>query len=810
MGNLTSDIRFALRQMSRHPVATAVSIVSLALGIGATLTLSSIGHQIIMNPVPGAHIDRLCAVVDGPVDSGRVTDSAYSELAAFRRSPLLRHAVGIATTDAGLTAGSIQGRAAVDLVSPGYFESLEVRPSLGSFPVAGSGRDDVAVLSHQMWTSRFGADSSIVGREIQLNGRRFTVVAVSGEGFRGLDLSRPTEIWLPLRAMPILASGWLEQLEWLSEEDDNIRWLEVLIEPRPGTSEASVLDELRRIRRELEPGEVSTVSVIPARELVSSELRDAGRFTLTMLAFVGLTFLIACANLVAIVIARLIGRDRELAIRRALGAGTFRLVRQIVTENLVLALMGGATSLLVARWVFVALNGITLPGGVEIATLDQSLGRPIVGLSFVLASAAGLVIGFLPSVIAARRPLVGGFSLQTRSSGPRRNWLRSLLLAAQVAIVVALLVGSGLFARSFLNGLRVNTGFDARSAGVVTVNLGEQRYDEERAHEFFTRLFSALSNRPEIAAVAIAQTVPVSPRGMSMTIVPPGMTSEDGPEVSFNVVSSDYFAAMGIPIVEGRPFDSRDTADSEGVVIVNRALANVFWPGRSAVGQALSSGDDDQPLRVVGIVPDGKYRSLSEDRLPYFYLPAEQAFGLVGLGNTKIVVRGSRSWSSAAIATTAAIRLLDPELPVGAATSLSDQVRSRLSVQRLGTIIFGLLASVAFLLSLVGIWGALNQSVAARGGEIALRMALGAANGRIIREIVRAGLSPVLVGVVVGLGVAAAGSRLLESFVFGVSTIDPLVFAGASFVVAVFALLVALPSAVRATRVNPATALREE
>jgi predicted permease len=800
MQTLWHDLRYGARTLAKSPAFAAVAVLSLALGIGANTAIFSVVDAVLLRPLPYRDPARLVAVLhDGwkPVAPANFLD--------WREQNRTFEAMAAAQ----VWGPSLTGRDRPEelhalRLSANMFRVLGVEPSLGRTFAEGEdepGRDRVVVLGDGIWRRRFGADPRIVGQTVTLDGESYTVVGVMPHGFQFAPFwATKAELWSPL-ALGARAS------------DRRGQSLRVFARLKDGVTREQAQADMEAINRRLaeaypEANKGLTVSVDSLHEKAVGRARPA---LLLLLGAVGFVLLIACANVANLMLARGAARRKEMAVRLALGASRLRVVRQLLTESVMLALLGGAAGLLIAVWGVAALVAL----GPEVLPRAQGVGLDARVLSFTLALsvATGLLFGLAPALQTTKPDL--NESLKDRSrgatAGRKRDRVRRLLVVAEVALSLVLLVGGGLMLRSFLRLTSVDPGFDPRGVLTMTVPLNGSGHktDAERA-AFFEQLLTQVRALPGVKSASAINHLPLGGDVWTLGFKvegqpepPPGQK----PGAVYRVILPDYFRAMGAALVEGRDFDARDDARGAAVVIVNESLARAAWPGLDPLGKRITVSDETNPREVVGVVRDLKQGEWAAEPKPEMYLPHAQAASPSGM---TLVVRAAGDPLKLAPAVQSRVWAIDKSLPVSGVMSMEEVISGAVGPQRLNALLLGVFAAAALLLAVVGIYGVMSYTVAERTHEIGLRMALGAEGRDVLRMVVGQGLALASVGLAVGLAGALALTRLMSGLLYGVSATDPLVFGGVALVLTLAALLASYLPARRATKVDPMVALRYE
>ncbi len=835
MGALAQDARYAFRWLARNPGFAAVAILTLGLGIGTVTTIFSILDAAVLRPLPYREPDAVMTVAitrrEGAGAPETFPWSSPKFVSLRRHSRSLESVAAYSRIDLNLTGVAEPERLVAEIVSASYFPTLSVGASLGRTFLAeedgAPGAHPVVVISHGLWQRRFGNDRAIVGRSIQVNRVPMTVVGVAPEGFSGL--AGDAEIWVPMA----MAGSFLYP-EILTENGNH--WHEVVARRRPGVSAVEVAAEMAVVGEtitqenpmEASPATWGTVAAPLNDSRVDPALR---RSVLILFGAVTFVLLIACANVAALMLARAATRGREVAIRVAIGAGRRRIVRQLLTESVVLSLAGGLAGILLSLWGVEMLARLERFSGVgdpsflfrfAAVTLDSRVLIFALGVSLL----TGVLFGLAPALHASRSDLAaalkeGGAGAVTAEGGSRRLSVRALLVPLQVALALVLLVGAGLLTRSLARLSGYQAGFDA--TGVLTLRFdpsGVSDDDRAKASVFRRQLVERLSALPGVTSAATGRTAPLSSRNMIAIVrqvdekrfVSEGRfpSSESAMQIGLHDVSPDYFRTLSIPIKKGRAFTPEDRANTPKVVIVNETAARRLWPGQDPIGRRVAATSfffaDDATAEVIGVAGDVLYGRPGDPAALDLYFPTYQA----GLSWSTIFVKTPGDPAALSPAVRREIKALAPNLPVFDVATLELRAARTFSRERFGAALLSLLAGIALFLASVGIYGLVAETVSARTREIGVRMALGAAPGDIVRRVLRRGLALAGVGLAAGILAALALSRLLSSLLFGVGAGDPATYAAVSALLLLVSAAACWIPARRATRVDPVTALRSE
>ena len=811
METLVQDVRYALRTLRARPAFTLVAVLTLALGIGANATIFSVVNELLLRPLPFREPERLVTVLG--VREGKREGVSYPDLLDFQRESRAFSGIALlAGQTVNFTGGDTPDRLRGAFVTGGVFDVIGVKAAVGrTFTDAESemGRAvPVVVVSHALWRTRFGGDPTLVGRALQLNGRPFEVIGILPAGFRS-PFDEP-DVWIPVPFHTSRTPDWSRTGKGAFERTS--RYVPALGRLAPGATVAeahaelaTVADRLARAHPESNAG--WGVDVEPLQRTLTGDVRAA---LLTLFAVVGVVLLIACANVANLLPARAAARRREMSLRAALGAGRGRLVRQLLTESVVLAAAGGAVGLLLAH---VGLRGLlaVVPSSF-ILFRRVAVDGDVLLFSLLLVAGCGVLFGLAPALHASRANLNEAFVARGGSAlaAPGRFTARNVFVVAQVALSIVLLVAAGLLTRSLVGLQRVDPGFDPRGVLTMEFRLPATKYTEDaQSAAFMERAIAEIRRVPGVRSAALARAAPFSYNGATAGYVVEGREPAPGqepPETQLNTVTPGYFATLGIPLRGGRDFTEADRAAAPAVAVVNEALVRREWPGGSALGKRLRAADGGPWLTVVGVVGNAKHYALGDPPAAQVYIPYAQSPGIFAT----IVARTAGDPLALAPAVRAAIWSVDRDQPVWKIRTLDGMIRASLGQQRFTMGLVAGFAAVALLLVGIGIYGVMSYAVAQRTQEVGVRLALGAQRGEVLRLVVRQGLALTGVALAVGLAGALAAARVLASQLHGVSTADPLTFAVVPVVLGAVALVATYLPARRASRLDPMVALRYE
>ena len=811
---LRQDIRYAIRALGRSPLFALVSVLSIAIGVGATTAIVTLANTLLLRPPPGVgHPERVVTV--GSTRDGRGFDNfSYPNFVDYRASA--RSLSALAAMRVEPQAVSLAGPSGgepiqMSATSGNFFEVLETHPALGRFFTMDEdrapGASPVVVLSHRFWNRRFQADSSIVGKPIVLNGSPFTVVGVAAERFQGPFVLAP-DLWVPLTASSLL--GLPRDLF----ESRRSVWIMGIgrLAPNVGLGEAQA--ELSAIAARLaqqyrNENEGRGLAVMQA-SLSPVDLRGMiAAFIAMLMVVAGLVLVIASTNVAGMLLARASARRREIAVRLALGASRGQLVVQLVAESLLVFVAAGAASLLLARWLVSGLMALVPRLPVQLA-IDPQLDWRVLTFALLVSLVTGLLAGVVPALQSTRPDLVQALKSDTGGTATRQRLrLRSGLLVAQIAFSMLLLVVGGLFARTLTHARSIDPGFDPRGVSIASLDLGLANYDSASGRRVAATLLERARAIPGVRSASLSTMLPLDGGGLGLGPIrvagrePPG--GQDDWREDWNVVAPRYFATMGIPLVRGRDFADSDREGGGDVAILNETFAAALFPGQDAVGRTVTNGD--RVVTIIGVARNAKYRTLGERPRNFIYVPLAQRY----MGRTNLLVKTT---PGAAVSVVAPIRRLvqevDARLPILREHTLEEQTAMALFPQRVALYVSGGLGTVALLLALLGIYGVTAFTVTQRTREIGVRVALGAQRSHVLGLVLRQGVVLAAVGVVVGSLAAFGATRLIANLLYGVPPTDVIAFGGAALALAVAAVAASWIPARRAARVDPIIALRSE
>ena len=811
MRTLIQDVRFALRQMTKRPGFTVVVVLTMALGIGANAAIFSVLDAVLLRPLPYNHPEGLVKLWSRFTGIRLPNDQNWVSAPEFRDFQQQNHSFSdLAAIQSGSVNLGVKGspeRVVGASVSPGLFSMLGAQPMLGRSFLSEEGQpghDHEVILSYGLWQRVFGANRSVVGTTVDIDGVPMSVVGVMPKSFAYPDQA---EIWGPLAFLP----------SELSEDSRGNHGLEVLGRIKPGLSMAQVQSDLDRVARTIIEQHASypynrfDFGII-MHPLLEEMVGDVKPSLLVLMAAVGLVLLIACANIANLLLARSTERQQEMETRLALGASGPRLARQLITESVVLAFVGGAVGIAITPWILhelVDLAAESLPRAV-----NTSIDMRALALTALVSLATGVLFGLAPAVQAGRKRQFDRLKGSRSSEGKKPRRLRSALVICETAFSLLLVAGAGLLLRSFAQILKVDPGF--RPDGVLTlrVALPEAVYNKpEQVRAFYANLLDRVQKLPGVISAGAVSNLPLSGQGSSGTVtidtqsVPLDNTT---PEADQRVATPDYFRAMGISLVSGRFFEPRDTDTAPPVAIVDESLAQAYWPNQDPVGKRLHSGGrmstNPRWATVIGVVRHVRNRTLEARSRIEVYWPENQRPD----GAMTLAIQASGNPMNLASTIQREVSSIDPDLPVYKVQTMTEVMGDSLQRRRLALMLLAVFAALALLLAGIGIYGVTSYAVAQRQVEIGVRMALGADRGRVMSMLMRNGLSTIVIGLAAGMVLTLFLTRLMSGLLFDVRAWDPTALGGAALLLIAAAAMAIFVPARRATKINPIVALRYE
>jgi putative ABC transport system permease protein len=797
MDSLLKDLRYAMRALGRRPAFTAVVVITLALAIGANTAIFSVVNGVLLEPLPYAEPDRLVALrqsnasqPDAQISPGNFLEwqrqSRSLDLAAYR------------TVSYNLTGEGNPERLLAGRVSSGFFKLLGAQPAWGRDFLAEEdqpGREKVVIISAGLWRRRFGGWGDVLGKSLKLDGEDFAIVGVMPSSF-SLPDQRERELWTPI--------AFKDNEQTLYQA----RYIDAIGRVKPGASLALAQSEMTAIAARLaqqypDANSGWTVRVAPLLDFVVGDVKT---ILWVLFGAVAVTLLIACGNVTNLLLARATTRQKEMAVRVALGAGRRRIVRQLATESLLLALLGGLAAWPLASW---GLRGLLAAAPADLPRLATvSIDNRALLFTFAVTLLTALLFGFAPALQVLKFDSNPALKDQ-RSRSVRQQRIGSLLIASEVALALLLLVGGGLLLRTVWKLNHVDPGFDDRNAVAVTIQLPQKKYAApQQIARFSEQLVHQVSTLPGVEATGIARILPIVhdlPTGFYFEGA--ARTDNDLPQTNYSAVSPEYFKAMGIPLIAGRAFTDRDTLEAPRVAIVSQTLAQRYFPNGDALGKRINVNTGPESYReIVGIAGDVKQNGLTRETKPHTYEPFAQAPNQF----MTLVVRSTKDPASLVPAIRSQVLALDNDLPLQRVTTLDRVISNSIRRQRFTSVVLSVFAVVALLLATAGLYGVISYSVAQRTHELGIRVALGAQVKDVMQMVLRQGMTFVVIGELVGIAGAFALTRLLGGLLFGVTPTDAITFIAVVTILTIVALLACYIPARRATKVDPLVALRYE
>ena len=814
MNTLLQDIRFGLRMLLKSPSISIVATIALALGIGATTAIFSVMNAVLLRPLPFPDPDSLVALYETDAQRGLVRGShSYPNFMDMRaQNTVFENVASYHGADYVLTGRGEPARLQGSVVTANVFPLLKVQPMLGRVFLPDEDKPSetgrVVILSHKLFQSRFNGDPSIVNQAITLEGKKFTVVGVMPPSFEFPIQNDPVDLWTTI-------AGDASGSEPITAQR-GAHFLTVIGRLKPGVTEEKAQAEMTAIAARLEQQypDTNTRKSLRLESAFAALVGDVRPTLWILFGAVACVLLIACANVANLLLARATSRHKEMAIRTALGASRTRVVRQLLTESVLLSLVGGAVGLLLAVWwsdLLVALGKEDIPRAIHV-----EMDWRVLGFTLGVSLFTGLIFGLAPAFHSSKTELVESLKEGARgtSAGTFANVFRKALVVVELGLAVLLLTGAALLIQSLWRLQRVNSGLHPENILTFNVTLPEVKYKSGDQSQFFIDLKHRLESTPGVQSASSILPLPLSGDrfGISFEIEGRPMAPKDHPSADFFTTGVGYFKTMGIPIIKGRDFDDRDKHGSTPVIIITETFARQYFPNEDPIGKRIKPGissyeNEDSVMReIVGVAGDVRNRTLNTESKPAYYVPQTQ----VPFSQMVTVVKTTGEPHSLISAATKEVAAMDQDVPLFSVKSMEEYISTSVAAPRFSTTLLSVFAGVALVLTIVGLYGVMSYSVAQRTNEIGIRMALGAQSRDVLLMIVRQGSVLILLGLAIGLIGAYLATRVMASLLFGVTAKDPFTFVAVSVLLAIVALLACYIPALRATKVDPIDALRCE
>jgi predicted permease len=806
-----TDLRYAWRMVRKSPLFTAIVVLTLALGIGLNTAVYAAVEALVLRPLPGVRAPEQLVQVYRTwpgLDYGSTSIPHYLDV-RDRSADVFDGAALWAFTTLNVTAAGQPQRVFGQLVSANFFSVLGVIPAQGRFFVPdedeGLGGHPVAVLSHLGWQATFGGDPAIVGKDVLLNGRNYQVVGIAPPEFNGAMAMVSPVLWAPMTQIDELQARTVSAYETRGNNSMNI-----IARVRPGVSVEQVQQRMTAINEELKAEypslyERSGMRVVRQEDAgLHPTMRDAQvGLSAAVMAVVAILLLIACVNVANLFLARARDRAREMAIRLALGAKRWTLVRQLLVESLLYAALAGGVGLLLAVWVIRLANGISLPMDIVFQP-NLALNAPVLAFAFAVSVVTGVAFGLVPALQATRPSLIPALKGEAPAGGSRSRVVRGLIVA-QMALSIVLLVCAGLFLTNLQSATAIDKGFVSDGLLMAEFDPSMQGYNRAATMDFYRRLTERLEASPQVVGVGRIDNVPLGLNNSDRGVTVPGYTPTENERMSirYSTVSPGYFETMGIPVT-GRGFTAEDDSAAVRRLVVNARFAERFWPDQDPIGRTVRTAGRD--FTVIGVVPTGKYERLGEPPTEYMFFAQEQLFGSA----MHVIVRTSGDPTALMPVLRAEVQALDPNLPVANLRTMESHLGIALLPARITGVALGVFGLLGLLLASVGMYGVMAYSVSQRTREIGIRMAIGAAARDVVQLVMRQGLTLVIIGLGIGLAGALGASRLLRAVLYGEQTFDVITFTLVPLVLLGVAALATWIPARRAALVDPAITLRAD
>jgi predicted permease len=812
METLWQDLRYGFRMLMKRPGLTAVAVLSLALGIGINSTIFSLVNAVLLRPLPVEEPDSLVRLYGKASDGANSLRISYQDYADYRdQNQVFTGLAGVSLAPLTMSADNQTQQLLGEIVSGDYFSVLGVRAASGRpflSEEARAGAGPVIVISYGLWQRRFAADPALIGKTVHLNGDPFTVVGVAAQEFKGTFAGAFIDVWVPVDH----SAAWLGP-DWRTNRSKPALHAIGLLKPAVTFEQAraamtTLAGQLEQAYPESNSGK--SIELGPATLVHGNRRKAISSFLMIIMVMVALVLLTACANVANLMLTRTLGRRRELALRMALGATRGRLIRHLLTESVLLSILGGAAGLIAAIWatdLLAAFNPIpTVP-----LQFDLSLDRRVLGFTLFISLLTGVMLGLAPALRASKWELASMLKDEAASlAGDRhKSRLRNFLVVAQVAVSVVLLISAGLFLKSLHRAQSASPGFAPDNALAMDIDLKPKGLSPHEGKQLYRNLIESIEAMQGVQSACLADLAPLDIATSTVSVSidghqpPPGQRAT---RVSSNTVSPRYFQSLGIPLLAGRDFDERDNEEAPRVVIINETMARRHWPEGDAIGKQFRFGDDMSQVQVIGVAEDVKYRTIGEDASPHVYLPFLQNYS----AGMTLLVRTTGDPKPMIGIVQRGLLVVDKDVQGFFARTLVEHMGFSLLPSRLAAALLGVFGLLAVALAVIGIYGVLSYAVTQRTHEIGVRLALGAQASDVFKLVVGQGMVLVLIGVASGMAVALFATRIFSSLLFGVSATDPLTFVIVLLAMSAVAMIACYIPARRATKVDPMIALRYE
>jgi macrolide transport system ATP-binding/permease protein len=814
MSTLIADLRYSFRSLLKNPGLTLAAILSLGLGIGANTTIFTWVQAVLFRPIPLAADPGAIRIAAMENREGSSRSWSYPNFRDFRDRVTLMEVVAQDDQTYNIAVDNTAERTWGGLVSGNFFDVMGIRPAAGRFfssqDDVTAGAHPVVVISYAYWQQRFAGSESAIGKQVTINNTPMTIIGVAPQGFIGSFLGIASTAWVPMAMQREMMGG--NRLEQRGNG-----WFQTIVRLKPGVSQQQAQAEATAIMSQLEQeyrdfNDGRRLRIVQTWEAPFGAATVMTPLLAVLSVLVALVLVIACANVANLLLSKAVSRRREVAVRLSLGASRLRLIRQLLTESLVLAACAGITGVVIAYWSMDVIMAFVPPIDMPFDLGLRMDGVTIV-FAFIVSLVTGVVFGLAPALQASSAQTINALKEEGRSgSGGRTSGrLRSALVVAQVAVCLVLLVGATLFLRSFIAAQTLSPGFNPDGVVTASMDMFQSGYSGERLRDFRRRAGETIAALPGVTSVAFGSRLPLGIGGVnSMSVGIDGYVPRENEEVviTYTTVGPRYFETMAVPMRQGREYTDQDTPDAPNVLVINEAMARRYWPQGNALGSRIRMGGEDV-VEVVGIVADTKYSSINERPLPQMFLNMNRFQG----STLRVFVRGSGSASALVGDVRNAIRAIDPALPLYDARTMNEHMQVAVFAQRMAANLLGAMGALALLLASIGLYGVMAYAVSQRTQEMGIRLALGASPASLLNMIVGQGMKLTTIGLAIGLALslAAFGSiGAVRSLLPGISPLDPITFVSVPIVLGLIALLASWIPGRRAGKVDPLVALRYE